>query len=70
VKKINNATGYYGFETITLCPVDRHLIERSLLSAEELSWLNKYHQAIFDTLSGYLADDEAKWLKSATAPIK
>src|SRR6202040_1620325 len=31
------------FETLTLAPIDRSLVDLNMLSAEELSWLNDYH---------------------------
>ena len=62
-----------GFETITLAPIDRRLIEQSLLSAEETAWLDGYHRWVRETLSPRLdrADDAPvrAWLDAATAPI-
>lgn len=57
------------FETITLCPVDRNLIKKELLSAEEVEYLNRYHQRVYETLSPYLEGVELSWLKKATNPI-
>ena len=31
------------FETLTLAPIDRRLIDVNMLSATELKWLNDYH---------------------------
>ena len=60
---------FYGFETLTLAPIDRRLIETSLLEHEEQRWLNAYHARVFDTLSGDLDGETAAWLKAATAPV-
>lgn len=57
------------FETITLCPIDRNLIIPERLSAQEKSWLNDYHQRVYNTLSEHLNDEENQWLKAQTAKI-
>jgi Xaa-Pro aminopeptidase len=55
-----------GFETITLAPIDRCLIDVSLLSADERAWLNAYHARVRDTLTPFLDADTNTWLESAT----
>jgi len=54
---------FYAFETLTLCPIDTSLIDFSLLSPEEIDWLNDYHQKVYDELSPLLSEEEAEWLK-------
>nr|MBS0036685.1 aminopeptidase P family protein [Saprospiraceae bacterium] len=54
--------GFYCFETLTLYPFDKKLIEVDLLSPDELFWLNKYHQQVFNQLSPLLEEDEIKQL--------
>ncbi len=56
-------------ETLTLCPIDRRLIDPGLMTPEELVWLNTYHQRVHDELSPSLAADDLAWLKQATAEI-
>src|SRR5690606_12404233 len=58
-----------GFETITLAPIDRHLILVDLLTQWEKEWLNKYHQKVYDTLSPFMDDNERAWLKDSTAAL-
>ena len=58
-----------GFETLTLCPIDRNAIEPALLTAEEKSWLNRYHAEVAAQLLPLLPAAEADWLKAATAPL-
>jgi Xaa-Pro aminopeptidase len=58
-----------GFETLTLAPIDRQLIDRSLLTAEELAWLNAYHARVVKEIGPLLQDSELQWLKQACAPI-
>ena len=57
------------FETITLAPIDRTLIDASLLSQDERTWLNAYHARVFAEVGPQLDGAEKAWLESATAPI-
>jgi Xaa-Pro aminopeptidase len=57
------------FETLTLAPFDRALIEPSLLAPAELAWLNAYHARVREALTPFLAPEVAAWLGHATAPI-
>ncbi|MDR2682348.1 MAG: M24 family metallopeptidase, partial [Dysgonamonadaceae bacterium] len=54
---------FYAFETLTLCPIDTKLIEWSLLSEQEIRWLNDYHQKVFQLLAPGLSTEEAAWLE-------
>ena len=58
------------FETLTLAPIDRRLVDVSLLSPAELDWLNAYHAKVEREFSGKLDENERSWLSSACAPIK
>ncbi len=58
-----------GFETLTLAPIDRRLIEIGLLNAAEIDWLNGYHARVRETLAPYLDDREREWLDQACAPL-
>jgi Xaa-Pro aminopeptidase len=60
---------FYSFETISLCPIDLNLIDKNLLSARELGWLNSYHKKVKELLSPYLNKDEKEWLTKATRQI-
>ena len=57
------------FETLTLAPIDRSLIESSLLDDEEIAWLDGYHARVRETLTPLVDPDTAHWLGEATAPI-
>jgi Xaa-Pro aminopeptidase len=54
---------FYAFETLTLCPIDTRLIDYSLLSSEEIDWLNNYHLKVYDELSPLLSSEEKEWLR-------
>jgi Xaa-Pro aminopeptidase len=58
-----------GFETLTLAPIARELIVKSLLNKDEIAWVNWYHARVRDEV-GPQVDGEAKvWLEEATKPI-
>ena len=63
-------TPMLGFETLTLCPIDKRLILKDLLDQTEIEWLNTYHARVRQELSPLLKDDPAlEWLEKATEPL-
>ena len=61
VRKLGNK---YEFENLTLAPIDKKLIEVSLLTTNEISWLNTYHKLVYSKLNKYLKPKEKIWLKA------
>jgi Xaa-Pro aminopeptidase len=59
----------YGFETLTFAPIDKTLVEKSLLNDAEIAWLNSYHFEVREKLSPLIEGDVAEWLQRATAPL-
>jgi Xaa-Pro aminopeptidase len=59
-----------GFETLTLAPIDRRLIDASLLGPEEIGWVDAYHGRVAAALGRLLDQDERAWLDAATAPLR
>ena len=57
------------FEPLTLCPIDKHPIDISMMSEQEMTWFNDYHSVVYEKLSPFLDSDEKAWLKIATEPI-
>lgn len=57
------------FETLTLCPIDRSLIDADLLTAEERRWVDDYHRRVRDQLLGNLDGACAAWLERACSPL-
>ena len=57
------------FETLTLAPIDRRLIQPKLLMDRERNWLNAYHDRVRRALTPLLDRHEAAWLKRATKPV-
>ena len=59
---------FYKFEQLTLCPINTETILWDMLSSEEISWLNEYHETVYSKLSPLLSDEEKQWLRNATNP--
>lgn len=59
---------FYKFEQLTLCPINTETILWDMLSSEEISWLNEYHETVYSKLSPFLSDEEKQWLRNATNP--
>ncbi len=57
------------FETLTLAPIDRDLVDPALLTPGELSWLNDYHARVAATLAPVLEGEEREWIVSRCSPI-
>lgn len=57
------------FETLTLAPFDRALIDVAHLSAEERTWLNAYHARVFKMIGPLVDPKTHSWLKAATLPL-
>ncbi|WP_322965311.1 aminopeptidase P family protein [Sphingomonas fuzhouensis] len=58
-----------GFETLTLCPIERTLIIPELLTAEERGWLNAYHARVAEVLAPELEGADRDWLLEKCAAI-
>lgn len=57
------------FDTVSLCYIDKNLIDKSLLDQKEIDWLNNYHSEVCEKLSPHLTEDEKEWLKGKTSTI-
>ncbi len=57
------------FETLTLVPIDRRLIAKELLSADEIRWLDAYHARVREVIAPEVDPDTRVWLEAATKPI-
>ena len=57
------------FEPVTLVPFDREGIQPELLREDEITWLNAYHERVWNKISPYLNDAERDWLYEATRPF-
>ena len=57
------------FETLTLCPIDTRCIERSLLRADEVDWLNAYHATVRERLAPRVSGTALAWLNLRTQAL-
>ncbi len=58
------------FETITLFPYNRKLIDHKMLNSKEIEWINQYNQKVYEKISPYIKDDEIlNWLKEETKKV-
>mmetsp|Transcript_16804 Transcript_16804/g.50883 ORF Transcript_16804/g.50883 Transcript_16804/m.50883 type:complete len:382 (+) Transcript_16804:1151-2296(+) len=65
---------FLGFDQLTHVPIQKSLMDVSLLTAAEVEWINDYHARVWDNVSPLLPEDtyaEARaWLQRWTTPIK
>jgi Xaa-Pro aminopeptidase len=57
------------FDTLSLCYIDKSLIDISLMDKMEIEWLNSYHREVFEKLSSYLSENEKGWLADKTSGL-
>jgi Xaa-Pro aminopeptidase len=60
---------YLGFETLTFAPLDRALVEVSLLTPDEREWWDGYHAKVLEVLAPQLDGDALAWLEEACRPL-
>lgn len=60
---------FYEFQNLTFAPIDLDAVIPELLSEDERTWLNEYHQQVFDKISPYLNEEEKEWLAYETRAI-
>ena len=58
-----------GFETLTLAPIDRELIDHRLLTRNELRWIDTYHARVLREIGPLVPANTLGWLKAACAPL-
>ncbi|KQX39937.1 X-Pro aminopeptidase [Devosia sp. Root436] len=61
--------GYLEFETLTLAPIDKRLIRKSLLSEAERAWLDGYHHRVWKEIGPLVKGKVKDWLKEATGAL-
>jgi Xaa-Pro aminopeptidase len=57
------------FETLTLAPFDRRLLNPALMTEQERTWLDTYHARVLEAVGPALGDTERAWLTEACAPL-
>lgn len=58
-----------GFETLTLAPIDRRLIAKELLMADEVRWIDTYHATVSAMIRPEVDIQTQRWLEAATKPL-
>ena len=57
------------FDNLTLAPIDKSLIDQSILKHYEKNWINEYHKIVFNKLKRFMRKEEILDLKSACSAI-
>jgi Xaa-Pro aminopeptidase len=57
------------FEVLTLFPFDLRLFDTSIMSDEEIAWVNNYHRTVAARLTPHLNSVQRTWLEKKTAPL-
>jgi len=60
---------FFKFENLTFCPINTDLIEKSMLPARQIDWLNNYHVEVLEKLSPLLNAEEREWLTHECRPV-
>jgi Xaa-Pro aminopeptidase len=67
--ELEAAKPFLRFETLTLAPFNRAIIEPGLLDHSERAWLDAYHQRVVTEVGPALPTDARDWLEQACAPL-
>ena len=57
------------FETLTLAPIDRTLIDIKLLTSDELQWLDGYHARVLKEVGGFMDGAALEWMRTSCATL-
>jgi Xaa-Pro aminopeptidase len=57
------------FEALTLAPIDVALVDTTIMTADEIDWLNSYHARVRSTITPLVDAKTAVWLEGATQPL-
>ena len=63
------APGFVGFDSLTLVPFQRSLIDMSLLTARQVEWIDAYHCSVREELGPLLEGDARAWMEKETTPL-
>jgi Xaa-Pro aminopeptidase len=67
--EVNEFNEFYGFETLTIAPINTSIVKKELLEVSQVDWLNAYNAHVLATVSPWLDAGETAWLKEATKAI-
>jgi len=66
---VGEARAMFAFETLTLVPINRRLIDRALLDTPGIDWLNAYHARVLAEIGPLVSAPARDWLEQACAPL-
>ena len=67
--RVTEFGAFLAFDTLTLAPYDRRLIDVAMLSGDERAWIDAYHEEVNARLAPMLEEEERVWLEEHTAPL-
>ena len=59
----------HGFETLTMAPIHKALIDETLLTPEEMAWLDAYHATVRERVGPLVDGETGRWLEEACRPL-
>ena len=64
-------TKFLGFEAVTVVPIQTKLVDVSIMSDDEIKWLNDYNERCLKVVGPLMDQNESafKWLQRETMPI-
>jgi len=68
-RRVDSDRDFLGFSDLTRAPIDRRLIDTSLLGPEEITWVDQYHARVLADVGPLLEGNDRSWLEAATAPL-
>jgi Xaa-Pro aminopeptidase len=66
---VNGGKHMFGFDTLTVIPICKKLIDKSMLTKDEIEWFDNYHRRVLDTHAANLTAEELKWLEQQCSPL-
>lgn len=60
---------FFKFDKLTVIPIQKSLIDVSLLTSREVDWINEYHSDIWERVSPLVNSETQEWLRESTTPL-
>ena len=67
--RVNKNKKGYSFNNLTMAPIDKTLIDKNTLRENEISWLNNYHEDVYNNLKKFMNKSELIDLREACSKI-
>ena len=71
-KYLKNSENFLYFENLTRVPFELELINKEILTIDEINWINLYHEKVYRELANLITPDDRElldYLKMKTLPI-